>query len=143
MTTTAVTRETTGWTVTDDTFAARLALVRLRMGWNVKEAAREVGEPAASWRLWEMGGAIPRRQVEIAKKISTRTGCDYLWLLLDPEDRPSGGDGGSTRQYFQPARTIATGGEDRRRSGRYPVARTQPRLDAIRSLARPLTPAAV
>jgi hypothetical protein len=90
MTTTAMQRRATGWTVNDATFAARLALVRLRMGWNVKEAAREVGEPAASWRLWEMEGSIPRRQVEVAKKISTRTGCDYLWLLLGPDSEEGG-----------------------------------------------------
>ncbi|MDG4792192.1 hypothetical protein O7626_41045 [Micromonospora sp. WMMD1102] len=90
MTTTAV-APTTGWTVDTSTFAARLALVRLRMGWNVKEAARECGLPAATWRLWEMEGTLPRRHIEVAKQIANRTGCDYLWLLVGPD---GDGDGG-------------------------------------------------
>jgi hypothetical protein len=78
-----------GWVVSDDTFAARLALVRLRMDWNVKEAAREVGVPAASWRAWERDGAMPRRQVEIAGLIAERTGCDFMWLLAGRRDSTS------------------------------------------------------
>jgi hypothetical protein len=71
----------TGWTVDDSTFGARLALVRLRMDWNLKEAAKECALPAASWRTWERDGVSPRRIVEIARLISLRTGCSYLWLL--------------------------------------------------------------
>ena len=71
----------TGLTVDDTTFAARLALVRHRMGWNLKEAARECGQPAASWRMWEEGSS-PRRKEDIARAIVERTGCDFYWLLL-------------------------------------------------------------
>jgi len=71
----------TGWTVDDGTFGARLALVRQRMDWNIKEAARECGLPAASWRTWERDGVSPRRIVEIAALIAARTGCDFGWLL--------------------------------------------------------------
>lgn len=96
---------TTGWTVDDSTFAARLALVRHRMGWNVKEAAREVGVPAASWRSWEEG-ANPHRKVEIAEQIAERVGCDYGWLLVGrqrviyaaPRSRTNPGSGATTRR---------------------------------------------
>ncbi|MFY1658540.1 helix-turn-helix domain-containing protein [Micromonospora sp. WMMD1274] len=90
-------RASTGWTVDDSTFSARLALVRLRMGWNIKEAARACGLPAATWRSWELDGREPHRIRTVAKQISTETGCDYLWLLLGP-DGGSGGDGVPTRQ---------------------------------------------
>ena len=72
-----------GWTVDDSTFGARLALVRQRMQWNIKEAARECGIPAASWGTWE-NGAMPRRYTEMCRLISERTGCDYGWLLDGP-----------------------------------------------------------
>jgi hypothetical protein len=72
-----------GWTVDDGTFGARLALVRQRMQWNIKEAARECGVPAASWGPWE-AGSLPRRYTEICAKIAERTGADYMWLLTGP-----------------------------------------------------------
>ncbi len=71
----------TPWVPTDDDFGARLALIRWRMGWNVKEAALACGIPAASWRLWEIEKAQPRRLVEVATLIARRTGCDFGWLL--------------------------------------------------------------
>jgi transcriptional regulator with XRE-family HTH domain len=72
-----------GWTVDDGTFGARLALIRQRMQWNIKEAARECGIPAASWGTWE-NGAMPRRYTEMCRLIAERTGCDYGWLLAGP-----------------------------------------------------------
>ena len=72
-----------GWTVDDSTFGARLALIRQRMQWNVKEAARECGIPAASWGTWE-NGAMPRRYTEMCKLIAYRTGCDLTWLTIGP-----------------------------------------------------------
>ena len=51
------------------------------MNWNVKEAARECGVPAASWRSWEEG-AQPRRVFEVLGLIAERTGADYMWLLM-------------------------------------------------------------
>lgn len=82
-----------GWTVDDSTFGARLALVRQRMQWNIKEAARECGIPAASWGTWE-SGAMPRRYTEMCRLIANRTGCDYGWLLDGP--RLSGGMQGTS-----------------------------------------------
>jgi hypothetical protein len=72
-----------GWTVDDGTFGARLALVRQRMQWNIKEAARECGVPAASWGTWE-AGSLPRRYTEICAQIAERTGASYMWLLTGP-----------------------------------------------------------
>jgi hypothetical protein len=66
------------------TFGARLALVRQRMGWNVKEAARICGVPAQSWRGWEVHGRVPHNLVTISMQIATATGCDYLWLVHGP-----------------------------------------------------------
>lgn len=72
-----------GWTVDDSTYGARLALIRQRMQWNIKEAARECGVPAASWGTWE-NGATPRKLVEISTLIAQRTGCDLGWLIAGP-----------------------------------------------------------
>lgn len=74
------------WVPSDETFGARLALIRQRMGWgNVKKAAEECGLPVQSWRTWERDGVTPHRLVTIAMTISTRTGCDYLWLVHGPQ----------------------------------------------------------
>jgi hypothetical protein len=70
------------WIPGDDSFGARLALVRQRMGWgNVAEAAQACGIPVPSWRNWERDGRLPRNIVDIASVIAERTGCDYIWLL--------------------------------------------------------------
>lgn len=105
------------------------------MGWgNVAEAAKACGLPVDSWRNWERDNRAPRRITVIAKQISTASGCDYLWLLLGPDQT---GDGGTTRQYFAGTRPVATIGQGTRDlSGRRPVRRTQPRA-ANRS--RPVT----
>lgn len=109
----------------DSTFGARLALVRMRMGWNMKEAARECGLNAQTWRLWEVDGATPRNQVRVTKQISSATGCDYLWLLLGP-DR---GDGGTesnilARMPLTP-RIVTVAGQPHPGHSR-PVRRTRP-----------------
>lgn len=78
----------TGWTVDDSEFGARLALVRQRMKWNIKEAAVECGVPAASWASWE-AGSMPRRYSEICGKIADRTGADYFWLMAGSSRRLS------------------------------------------------------
>jgi hypothetical protein len=70
-----------GWTPDDSDFGARLALVRQRMQWNIKEAARECGIPAASWGSWE-AGAMPRRYQESCRLIAERTGVDLGWLMM-------------------------------------------------------------
>jgi len=139
MTTDTVTAQTTGaWVPTDHSFAARLALVRHRMGWNIKEAARECGQPAATWRLWEVEGTTPRDQVKLGRIIATRTGCDYLWLVHGPD---RGGDALTGWYPTDPLalRLLATIGvpAPRRPTGR--TTRTHP----TPMVGRPLTPAGV
>lgn len=64
-----------------DTFAKRLVLVRLKMGWhNADLASRQYGLPKESYRDWEKGKFIPRTLIEICWKISQRTGVDFGWL---------------------------------------------------------------
>lgn len=87
-----------GWTVDDSTFGARLALVRQRMQWNIKEAARECGIPAASWGSWE-NGAMPRRYTEMCRLIAERTGADYGWLLDGPHLMGKAGEARTTHGY--------------------------------------------
>lgn len=111
------TRTPTGqpWIPGDDTFGARLALVRQRMGWgNVAEAAQACDIPVPSWRNWERDGRTPRGIVEIASKIAERSGCDYLWLLTGRRVNAvvtSSGSGGQTTvpTLDQPKRPMLTG----------------------------------
>lgn len=76
-------KEGRGWTADDGSFGARLALIRQRMQWNIKEAARECGIPGASWASWE-AGALPRRYTEMCHLIANRTGADVVWLMDGP-----------------------------------------------------------
>lgn len=97
------------WVPRDDTFGARLALVRQHMRWNIKEAASECGVPAATWRLWELEGVEPRRYFETASAIAERVGCDLAWLM-----------GGSRLQ----GRRVTE--RDSTRPGSYPANRSRP-----------------
>lgn len=69
------------WIPNTDTFGARLALLRWRMGWNQKEAALACGLSQASWRGWELDGRGPRDLAEVASKIAERTGADKYWII--------------------------------------------------------------
>lgn len=73
------------WVPELTSFGARLALVRHRMGWNIKEAAAACGLPAQSWRGWELDGREPHRLVTIAMTISTIAGVDLDWLVYGPD----------------------------------------------------------
>lgn len=68
------------WIPDASTFGARLALVRWRMGWNLKEAATECNLTQNSWGNWE-GGAMPRNYIEVVNRIVLRTGVDKIWLM--------------------------------------------------------------
>lgn len=73
------------WIPDDQTFGARLALIRQAQGWgNVKEAARACGIPTETWRSWESrtGTRAPRKAVERVRQIVGVTGVDLIWLLL-------------------------------------------------------------
>lgn len=129
-----------GWVADDATYGARLALIRQRMGWgNIAKAAKECGVPVDSWRNWEVDGRLPHRITTISMAITTRTGCDYLWLVHGP-------DRGATLRstcYVPGARLVATVGQtaDRRPSIGHattrPVRQTRP-VGGV----RPLTPTA-
>lgn len=73
------------WTPSLDTFGARLAAIRQKLGWNVKEAAIACGLPPENWRRWEQENIEPRRLVTIAMAIATRTGVDLDWLVYGPD----------------------------------------------------------
>lgn len=66
--------------VPKDTFGARLALVRQRMGWNIREAAIACGQKPQSWSNWEAGHGC-RNMEAVARSIADATGCDYVWLM--------------------------------------------------------------
>lgn len=68
------------WIPDVSTFGARLALVRWRMGWNMKEAERECNITQNAWSKWE-DGALPRNYVEIVNRVVLRTGVDKMWLM--------------------------------------------------------------
>ena len=82
------TQDGTHWIPDTDTFAARLALVRREMGWNIREAERECGISQNLWSNWEAGSA-PRDQIKVSEKISKRTGVDLVWLMLGAQRQPS------------------------------------------------------
>lgn len=71
-----------GWVPSDREFAARLALIRNRMGWNLKEAALACGLPPSSWTNWETKGKRPHDYVQVCQLIATRTGASVEWLAL-------------------------------------------------------------
>lgn len=83
--------ETHGWIASDDTFGARLAMIRQHKGWgNVKEAALACGIPVQSWRTWERDGKQPRYYPYVCQQIAERSGADFSWLL--DGRRPGGGE---------------------------------------------------
>lgn len=86
------------WVPTTSSFGARLALIRWKMGWNMKEAALACGFSQQSWRGWELRGSDPRGFADVARKISERTGVDEYWILTGRElaPHPSGPDGGNS-----------------------------------------------
>lgn len=66
--------------VPDDTFGSRLAQIRQKKGWNVKQAALACGVKVQSWHNWE-GGRLPREYEDVCRQISRTTGADLNWLL--------------------------------------------------------------
>lgn len=86
------------WIPRDDTFGARLAMVRQRFGWNLKQASLACGLPINAWAQWESNGRIPRNFAEVAELISDATGADDYWLMTGRinEDLPNGPIGGES-----------------------------------------------
>lgn len=77
---------------TVDTFGARLALIRWKMGWNMKEAALACNVRPQSWREWELSGRRPHDFADVAERMSERTGIDDYWIMTGKTKSPSGGD---------------------------------------------------
>lgn len=69
-----------GW-VAEDTWGARLALVRQRMGWNYEQAGHACEIEPETWRQWEKVGRSPRKIHEVARRISDQSGANYVWLM--------------------------------------------------------------
>lgn len=65
--------------IPENTFGARLALIRQHWGWNVKEAALACGLDPQSWRNWE-GEKGCRTFEDTTRKIARAAGCDLGWL---------------------------------------------------------------
>lgn len=76
------------WKPDTSAFGARLALLRWRLNYNLKEAALVCGFPPESWRTWELYGTMPRDLVAVTGQIADRTGVDRLWLMLG-DDAPA------------------------------------------------------
>lgn len=68
------------WIPDTSTFGARLALVRWKMGWNLKEAATECNFSQNSWAQWE-DGSMPRNFIEAVNRIVLRTRVNRVWLM--------------------------------------------------------------
>lgn len=69
------------WVPDASTFGARLALVRWKMRWNVREAERECNVSQNTWAGWE-AGKKPRNILEVASSIVWATKVDRDWLLF-------------------------------------------------------------
>lgn len=73
--------------IPNDTFAVRLAAIRVALGeisgtgaWNVKKAATFCGVDAGSWRNWE-ASKHPQDYIAVCNKIARKVGCDLDWLV--------------------------------------------------------------
>jgi transcriptional regulator with XRE-family HTH domain len=82
-----------GWRP-QDTFGARLVLVRREKKMSVEVAAATCGVSQATWSTWERG-AQPRKLVEIVTTISDALGVDRDWLMWGGA-LTQGGSGSST-----------------------------------------------
>jgi hypothetical protein len=75
----------TPWIPTDETFGARLALIRQRVGWgNVTAAAVACDITVSSWRAWERDNVLPKAYLSTCQRIAEVTGCDLAWLVGVP-----------------------------------------------------------
>lgn len=87
------------WIPDTATFGARLALVRWRMGWNLKEAERECHLTQNTWSGYE-AGKEPRRFVEVVNRIVLRTSVDKIWLMTgEGSPEPSAPQEPATTDY--------------------------------------------
>lgn len=69
------------WVPDTNGFDTRLALIRHRMGWNIKEAALACGVSPQSWREWELQNRLPRDYITVCRTIAAHSGCNRNWLM--------------------------------------------------------------
>lgn len=107
--------------VPTDTWGARLAIVRQKMGWNYTEAGKECGINATSWHNWEDGGGC-RQMHRIAHKIARRTGVSFTWLVAGgPMPQPDPDDVKSRCDSVIDLRVIPGGGKSHQLPGQAPL----------------------
>lgn len=92
----------TDWVPDTSTFGARLALLRWKMGWNIREAERKCGISQNNWSGWEQGKA-PRKIVEVVSRIHWATGVNRDWLLFGVGNPNGPVDGGPSNDGPYPA----------------------------------------
>lgn len=71
--------EEANW-IPEDTFGARLAVIRAKKRWNVLRAATECGLDSSSWTNWERDINKPQDYEMVCKKVARAFGCDLNWL---------------------------------------------------------------
>jgi transcriptional regulator with XRE-family HTH domain len=139
------------WEPTLDTFGARLAAIRHKLGWNVKEAALACGLPPQNWRNWEAGDE-PRRLVTIAMAIAGRTGVGLDWLVYGPDRGAISAPRDLTVRYPRTPRRgvgervitqVGHGDARRRPGGRVTPVRSSQRSRPTRQGRRPVSRTAV
>ena len=64
----------------EDTFGARLRMLRHHLGVSVDEIADRCGFRHATWSKWEHGTA-PRGMNRVVERIAAVTGVDREWLM--------------------------------------------------------------
>jgi transcriptional regulator with XRE-family HTH domain len=76
------------WIPQTDSLAARFALIRREMGWNLTEAATECHLQAGAWSRIEQG-MRPRDLLETVERVVARTGVSRFWLLTGEKEPQS------------------------------------------------------
>ena len=64
----------------EDSFGARLRLVRGELGLTVEDIALRCGVRTPTWSSWERG-SLPRGMHRIVERIAEVTGVDREWLM--------------------------------------------------------------
>lgn len=66
-----------------DRFGVRLAALRADLGGlNMKQAAERCEIKPETWRQWEAGVSSPRNLEATARRIASKTGYSFEWLML-------------------------------------------------------------
>lgn len=66
--------------IPENSFGARLRMVRRELGLSVEDVADVCGLSASTWSYWERGGH-PQKMNETVDKITQATGVDRDWLM--------------------------------------------------------------